>query len=124
MVHKKIKIDTLVSSTAVRAFTTATYFAKAYNKSINQILQEPSLYHAPPSVFYSVITQLNNSFNSVAIFAHNPGITQFVNQLTPAQIDDMPTCGIFAIESNIDDWKAFNTRNNKFLFFISPKSTS
>jgi phosphohistidine phosphatase len=75
-----------------------------------------------PAVFYDVIRSLDNSYQSVAIFSHNPGITAFVNELSDARIDNMPTCGIFAIQSPIDQWKDFTERINHFWFFDYPKA--
>ena len=33
----------------------------------------------------------------------------------------MPTCGIFALEIDTDDWKEFEASEKKFLFFDYPK---
>jgi len=124
LVDKGIKIDKFVSSTAVRAFTTATFFAKAYHQKESDIIAVPELYHAGEETFYKKIRSLNDSFNSIAIFSHNPGITYFVNTLTNTRIDVMPTCGIFAIEAPINNWHDFKEENNKFLFFDYPKNIS
>lgn len=122
LLAKNFAMDAFVSSTAVRAFTTATYFAKAYNKSESDIIQVPNLYHAGVTNFFETIETIDDSLNSVAIFSHNPGITEFVNTLTKTQIDDMPTCGIFAVEIDITSWKSFKKASKKFLFFDYPKS--
>jgi len=57
----------------------------------------------------------------VAIFAHNPGITDFVNSLTSFKTGEMPTCGVFAIKINSDSWEDFETANKDFWFFKYPK---
>ena len=124
LVAKGIKIDKFVSSTAVRAFTTATFFAKEYHQKQSDIIAVPELYHAGEETFYKTIRSLNDSYNSIAIFSHNPGITYFVNTLTNTRIDVMPTCGIFAIEAPINNWHDFKEENNKFLFFDYPKNVS
>ncbi len=120
--NKKITIDAFVSSTAKRAFTTAVYFAAVYSVAEQDIIQVPELYHASVTTFYKVIGSLHNSYNSVAIFSHNPGITEFVNELTNIQIANMPTCGIFGVSMPIDSWKHFATAKKQFLFFDYPKN--
>jgi len=122
LVDKGISIDKFVSSTAVRAFTTATFFAKAYHQKESDIIAVPELYHAGEEVFYKTIRGLDNKFNSVALFSHNPGITYFVNTLTNSRIDEMPTCGIFAIKAPIEKWEDIEEGNNKFWFFDYPKN--
>jgi phosphohistidine phosphatase len=123
LLQKKISIDAFVSSTANRAFTTAAYFAKAYDVKEKNIIKVPELYHAAPKIFYTVITSLNDSLQTVALFSHNPGITEFVNDLTNTRIDNMPTCGIYAIKTDADSWKEFYPAKKKFWFFDYPKNT-
>lgn len=123
LLRKQITIDAFVSSTANRALTTATYFAETFGANTKSIFQIEELYHAPASLFYTIIQNLNNQFSSVALFSHNPGITQFVNQLTTARLDNMPTCGVFAIQCKIKSWKHFSANNNQFWFFDYPKNS-
>ncbi len=118
---KKIVIDTFVTSTALRALTTCKAFASAYNKE-SKIVLVPKLYHAPPHIFYEVIEELDDEVNNVAIFAHNPGITEMVStQTKPMQLIDMPTCGIVAVTTNIHSWHDYEKAEKAILFFTSPK---
>lgn len=126
LMEKKINIDAFISSPANRALTTAEYFFKAFHKNTTStgIIQLPELYHAAASVFFDTIKNLNNDFNTIAIFAHNPGITDFVTQLTQTKIDNMPTCGVFAVKIKIDSWKQFQKAEKEFWFFDYPKLKS
>jgi phosphohistidine phosphatase len=119
---KGIAIDAFISSTAKRAFTTATYIADAYDVKEKDIIKVPELYHAASTVFYKVINEVDDKLNSIAIFSHNPGITDFVNELTNRKIDNMPTCAVFAVKINIDSWKDFEKAEKEFLFFDYPKA--
>ncbi len=118
---RSILIDTFISSTAKRALSTATYFAEAFQKTVNDIIQKQELYHAPPERYYQVIKKTNPLINTIAIFAHNPGITDFVNSLGTTQIDNMPTCGVFAVKLHITEWSEFITCKKEFWFFDYPK---
>ena len=97
LLDNKIKIDLFVSSPAKRAKKTASYFCRAFGKKENKILLIPELYQADPAAFYSVISGLENQYDHVAVFSHNPGITDFANGLTDPKLDDMPTCSIFVV---------------------------
>ncbi len=119
---KKITIDAFISSPAKRAKKTAELFCTAYGRLTNEITFVTPLYHAPSEVFYEVIQHIDNSINTAAIFSHNPGITDFVNSLTNARIDNMPTCGIFAIQAPISEWTDFTKAEKEFLFFDYPKN--
>lgn len=122
MLGKSISIDAFVASPAKRAQKTAALFCKEYNGNEEDIIFVSALYHAPAEIFYEVIQHLDAPFNTVAIFAHNPGITYFVNELTEMRIDNMPTCGVFAVQANITHWKDFTKAKKEFLFFDWPKN--
>ena len=120
---KKIKIDAFVSSPSKRTKKTAEFFADAYGLDEKDIIYISALYHAPASVFFEVVSALDDHFGDVAIVAHNPGITNFANELIPeAQLDNMPTCSVFAVQSDVDNWSAFGKAKKKLLFFDYPKN--
>jgi phosphohistidine phosphatase len=115
-------IDVFISSTAVRALDTATYIAAAFEVQPKDIQTFDSLYHPPVEVFDSIISSIDNRYESAAIFSHNPGITYFVNQLTDRIIDNVPTCGIFCVDINTKDWKLWKEAPKTFSFFDYPKA--
>jgi phosphohistidine phosphatase len=121
ILKRGIGVQCFASSTANRALTTAVYFAEAYGKSRKDILLFPELYHAPEETFYQVIAKLPDYCNTIALFSHNPGITDFVNGLANTRIDNMPTCGIFAIKTNAPEWSLFKNAEKEFWFFDYPK---
>lgn len=125
LLHKKINIDAFVSSPAKRAKKTAELFSKEYGKAEEDIVFVTKLYHASPEIFLEVIEELDNRFNTVAIFSHNMGITEFANTLVKdLQIDNMPTCSIFAVTINASKWSDFKNEKRNFLFFDYPKNNA
>ena len=122
LVNNKNKVDALVASPAVRSKETAESFAENLKIPVAEIVFISALYHASTEVFYEVIATLPDHLNTVAIFSHNPGITYLVNSLqTKAQIDNMPTCAIFAASADITKWSEFLKSKKEFLFFDYPK---
>lgn len=122
LLDKKIKIEAFIASPAKRAKKTASIFASAYKKNKKNIIFRDELYGAPENVFYEVITITDNKFDSIAIFSHNPGITDFANLLTDTRIDNIPTCGVFAIKADCNKWSGFKDSTKEFWFFDYPKS--
>jgi phosphohistidine phosphatase len=114
--------DLLVSSTAKRARKTAKLFAEVLGIDKGHILLLDELYLAEPENFERVIAKLDDRFNRIAVFAHNPGITTYANRMNIARIEDMPTCAIFAFTADTDNWKDVGSSEKKFLFFDQPKS--
>lgn len=122
LLDKEVKIDLIVSSPAKRAAKTARFFAEAYDIKKQDILYLPELYLASPAVFMGVINGLKTKADAVAVFSHNDGITAFANQLTNTRIDNIPTCGVFAVKADCKDWSGFEEAEKTFWFFDYPKA--
>jgi len=122
LLDKKIKIDAFVSSPAKRAAKTAKTFAEVYGRKKDKVELQEELYLPSPSTFYEVIEALDKKDETVALFSHNEGITSFANMLTDVHIDNIPTCGIFAIKADCTDWKDFRDAKKEFIFFDHPKA--
>ena len=120
--EKGIALDAIISSPAKRAFTTAKFFADEFNVKKKHIIEWPALYEASVDKFYKAVINLDDSYITVALFSHNPGITAFANELTNTHIDDMPTCAVFAIHIKAKSWKDFRNAEKEFWFFDYPKS--
>ena len=120
---RNIKVDVFVSSPAKRAKKTAELFCTTFHHPADSIQLISKLYHAGEAVFFEVVASLDNSANTVAIFSHNPGITEFANLLTDkTRIDNMPTCSIFAVKVFTNNWADFTKAKKEFLFFDFPKN--
>lgn len=118
---KKIDIDAIVSSPAKRAKKTASVFAKELKMSKDDIIYKESLYGAGADEFFNVIAEMSNKLDTVAIVSHNPGLTDFANQLSTTRIDNIPTSAIFAIKIDCKKWSEFRDSKKEFWFFDSPK---
>jgi len=118
---KNIPIDKFVSSPALRAKTTAELFAGEFKSKLKEIRFEPFLYHADREIFSHVAEELDDAYNHVALFSHNPGITDFAGSLSESPIDHMPTCSVFAVSVDTDQWKNFRDSKKSFLFFYKPE---
>ncbi len=125
LLQQNIKPDFFVSSPALRARTTCEKFCEVFHQDIHQIEFHDTLYHAPAEEIYRVISTLPNEYNNVALFCHNPGITDFVNSLSDEfRLDDMPPCGLLSVEVPVTDWALFEAATKKILFFDYPKNQS
>lgn len=120
LVSRGVVPDLLVSSPALRAKTTAELFASRFG--ITDIFFKPELYHAPAPIFYSVIGGFDELASTACLFSHNPGITDFVSELTSVRVDNMPTCAVFALRANIGSWSEFRGGKKDFWFFDYPKA--
>ena len=113
----------IISSTARRTRETAEHIAAATGYDPGAIKWEEKLYHCIPSVFEELIYELNDNLKTVVIIAHNPGITEFVNQLSPEFFTgNMPTCGIVGAQFEAASWEEFPTVKRKVFLFYYPRN--
>jgi len=92
----------IVASSAIRAQQTARIFQTNLSIDSDDYHSEPELYHAGMKEWITVIERYWNLIptdgeNSLAFFAHNPGITNIVNWLCDEELFNIPTCGLAII---------------------------
>lgn len=112
--------DLIISSTAVRAFTTAKVFAETLNYK-KEIFDTEELYDADEEEILDAVKDITDENNTVLLFGHNPGLTDFVNSISGQSIVNVPTCGIAGIELNIDSWKEAEFGKGTLKLFEYPK---
>ncbi|MBY0348869.1 MAG: histidine phosphatase family protein [Hydrotalea flava] len=127
LIAENITVDAFISSPALRAISTASYFLEAFQQKgkllYNQITEAPELYDAELDTFFHVTEKLDDAIQSAALFSHNPGITEFAYKCSAfkQEIVPMPTCGVVGIAVDAASWKDFSAAPKHFLFFYSPK---
>lgn len=114
--------DLIVSSTAKRAKQTAKRIAQGVGYRSEDIQWVDALYHCIPSVFPEVIAEISEVIQTLFVVAHNPGITEFANELSDQfRIDNMPTCSLVAVSFEANYWSDFHSAVKRVILFECPK---
>jgi phosphohistidine phosphatase len=113
--------DLLISSPAKRALTTAKKISEEIGYPKKNIQIDDRLYHGSSSSMISIIQSLKKKINSVMLFGHNPGFTDFANSLCGINIYNIPTAGIVAIDFSTDSWSEVDYNTGELVFFDYPK---
>jgi phosphohistidine phosphatase len=109
----------IVSSSAVRAKSTAAFFSKTFQIDVEEA---DSLYHGLPNDYLDQIKQLSEDVQCVAFFGHNPGITFIANDIQSGITDNIPTCGIIVAEMPLDvAWQKTTWSKMKLKHILTPK---
>ncbi|MDX1627444.1 MAG: histidine phosphatase family protein [Fulvivirga sp.] len=114
--------DLMLSSPAKRAFTTCKIIAKQLEYPKEAIQTDKRIYHAGVSTLLKVVRDTDNTWNTLMLFGHNPGFTDFANELTGDDLENIPTCGIYACDFEVDDWHQVSLGNGKRIFYDFPKN--
>jgi len=100
-----IKPDAIISSSAVRAMTTAKNFAKVFDYADQNIIEKKDIYQAEIEDLFELVQNIDNKHSDVLVFGHNPGLTKLANKLTDDYSFELTPCGICGVEFEIDDWQ-------------------
>jgi phosphohistidine phosphatase len=99
----------ILTSPATRALQTARLVARELGYPREFLQREAELYLASPAVIRGKARQ-DDTFNNIRC-AVNPGLTELANQLTGADIDNIPTCGPVTLETPVRHWKQLARSN-------------
>ena len=121
LAERGVKPDMIISSTALRARTTAELAGRALGFTASGLRLTGDLYHAPAGTMLDVLEQLGGNAKEVILVGHNPGITALANRIADARIDNLPTAAFFYIEADIERWSDLPGQPGRLLFFATPK---
>jgi phosphohistidine phosphatase len=119
------KPDLIVTSPAMRARTTAEYFAREFNISTESIDNQQDIYEADERTIAHIIHELPESANTVLMFGHNPTFTYIADSYSKKhRFENIPTCGIVQIQSDTEGspWETFNPKTAEVKGFWYPKT--
>lgn len=100
-----VHVSLIISSPAVRALSTAKLVGEELGVAPQSIREEKNLYHAGPEAMLSIIRSLSDSLDKVMLVGHNPGLTEFADQLLDEDLGNIPTAGVIEARLKIDSWK-------------------
>ena len=121
LINKGFKFDLMVSSPAKRAKSTAKFFAEAYH--FDNIRYEELIYEANTTALLKVVNDLNDDAETVIMFGHNPGFTDLANELSDAELYNIPTAGMVLMSFPFDSWKMVSRGTGEMVFFDYPKNS-
>jgi phosphohistidine phosphatase len=123
LASRKLELDAIISSPANRAITTARLIADQLDFSNDDISENEDVYHSGYTNMVEIIHELSDDLKSVMLVGHNPGFTDLSNYLKEPDyfIDNVPTCGVVAIEFALNRWSDVSKHGGRMLFFDYPK---
>ncbi|MCB1672238.1 MAG: histidine phosphatase family protein [Pseudomonadales bacterium] len=114
-------VECIITSPAVRAKSTAILFAREVGFPEDDVCANPELYFAGAPMFMKAVSLIDEVFESAMLVGHNPAITEFVNDLCDADIDNIPTTGLVKLALPITSWSQVRYGNAELVDFDYPK---
>lgn len=119
----QVRVDAIWTSPARRAVETAHFLARALKVPQKEIELRDRLYTSAINDLLLEIRSCPDEVKRLLVVGHNPVITEFANLLLDrdTEIEQIPTCGIVAIEFSFSSWRQIREKEGQFLFFDYPK---
>ena len=108
--------DVIVSSTALRARTTAEAFGAALGVAVDL---DADLYGAPADAILAAPARASAA--QVMVVAHDPGMSALAARLSGDEIAHMPTCAVAVFRWDEDDWDVATAVDPASFAFDSPR---
>jgi len=121
LVKLSVLPDMIVTSPARRTRETANALAHAMNMPIAEIWEDGRIYAASVSALLEVIRGWDETWDSVMMAGHNPGIAELAVMLTGEPVGHVPTCSVMEIELDVTYWADILPECGTLRFRSSPK---
>ena len=119
--RKNSSIEAIISSTALRACTTANLIAEGIGFPVESVRLDSAIYLAGPLTLLEIVRKLDDRLVEVMLVCHNPSITEFANCMLGANIDNIPTCGLVKLKLDTNSWVRTEFEKSTLLDFDYPK---
>ncbi len=113
--------DVVISSPAIRAMKTAKRICKeiGYSKDI-QLMDSLYEFNEVQS-YYRAVEQIPINAETAFLFGHNPVISEFAEELSGSFIGYVPTCSVFVVDLEIDNWIEITSGCGKKVDYFYPR---
>ena len=114
--------DLIISSHAVRTYTTSIIFAEYLKIKSDKIKIENSLYFTGKNQIIKFIKALDDHYNNIMLVGHNPDFEKLVQYFTSNKTVLMPTTCLAVLNFDVKKWIDVKHSNCKLVTLILPTS--
>ncbi len=119
LLGQNIKPDFYISSSATRALDTCEIIKADPSKK--NILISRSIYTDSLKGIESSIRSVSDKYKMIAVFGHNPSLSEIYNSISNRAYIDLPISGVFLAEVNSSSWSSFNFPEMTLKTFLYPE---
>jgi phosphohistidine phosphatase len=117
-------MDQIIYSPSVR--TTQTLELLFGDEKYSQRrLGDSTVYRCTDEAALAALSSAPEDVNCLALIGHNPTMTNLANRFQKEKkFDELPTCGVVAIELKLKSWSEIRKANGRLIFWNSPRKLS
>jgi phosphohistidine phosphatase len=98
----------IVSSPAIRAYSTALIVASSLNFNFDRIQLKSALYNSDLEEYLEAVRTLNNQFQTAIIIGHNPSISQLASYFGDGEVQSLQPGGMVRLLFGDISWGAIS----------------
>ena len=117
-----VRPDLVVASPAKRAKKTARYMAKGTGYPVEDIRYIDGLYMGSMDYYVKVIEKSFKEADTLFLVGHNYTITDLAEYLSGESFENVPTCGVVALDYSSKGGFSDSPGGGHLLFFDFPKN--
>jgi phosphohistidine phosphatase len=117
---RKLIPDLIISSPAVRARMTAA-LAMEGGELQSELRYDERIYEADMETLLKVVSQIDETAETVLLVGHNPGMQELLRALTGEE-HEFPTATLAQISLKLDKWSSVQPMSGRLKLLITPKS--
>ncbi len=118
---QKVKPDLVLTSSAVRAVTTARAIADELAYAGEEIVTSDDMYGAGVDELLDIIRNTDDRVATLMIFGHNPGFTDLARSLTGEYIVNLATCAVYCVDFEGGTWPDVSRGSGTCSYYDFPK---
>jgi len=122
LVEQRVLPQVIVCSPARRAHATAISFATAMQLPPSGIVEDDRVYAAVTATLIAIIKEWDDTWESVMMVGHNPGMADMAAVLAGAGVGRVPTCTVMGLGLDVASWGDVAPGCGSQWFKIAPKS--
>ncbi len=123
LVRNKLMPDLLLCSKAIRAKETAEVVASQLKFTERHIQYHDDMYEASVRTLFTIVNDIEEKYEQVAMIGHNPGLTYLADYLTSAPLGNMVPGSIVVIRFENMTWADVSQNSGRFEDYIDPEAS-
>jgi len=112
--------DFILSSSAERTQRTTQILTSGMDCSMQQVQWCDDLYLAEPNLLFDAARQADDANQTLAIVAHNPGLSELADHLLNKPVSGMSTATVIAITWPVQHWFDISAGKGTLCAYLRP----
>ncbi|GAA0360890.1 hypothetical protein GCM10009092_26460 [Bowmanella denitrificans] len=113
--------DKILCSPSIRTYSTAMFYLRNRDMPLELLHLDWALYEASGDRLMRYLLALDNSWQSVWLFGHNPGLNELVELATGQAVDNIVTGARVQLQWPVKDWQALQDGQARLIGIDAPQ---